>query len=381
MSRHLARNPARARHVLWRGAALVLPAGTVALLIASGGGCGGDSGSGPGEEPFSPDTLDVSAPFFPPMAVPAGNPVTAQGVALGRRLFYDPVLSGDNTQSCSDCHAQEFGFSDHGRRFSEGIDGGEGGRNAPALTNVGWADSLFLDGRAPSLELQALEPVQNPIEMHETWENAVAEIRANPAYPPLFAAAFGDPAVTRERVTMAIAQFERTFISNGSKLDRFMREEISELSPAEQRGRIVFFNDPGPVTRGAHCFHCHPQPLFTDLRYHDIGLVADGNPGRAVVTGKPEDQGKYRTPTLRNVAFSAPYMHDGRFSTLMEVIEHYDHSVIARSTTNPLLLVAPNLTTEEKEDLLAFLLTMTDSSFVQDPDFASPETGRSGPFE
>lgn len=360
-----------------RGAAeLIAPlGGLLALCLAGGGGCGGGSGPGPDGRPFAPETLDVAVPLFPPMNIPEGNPVTRQGVALGRRLFHDPVLSGDNTQSCSDCHAPEFGFSDHGERFSEGIDGSLGARNAPALTNVGWADSLFLDGRAPSLELQALEPVENPIEMHESWDHAVGEIRANPLYPPLFAAAFGDTVVTRERVTMAIAQFERTFISNQSKIDRFMRGEIGELSPAEQRGRVVFFNDP---PGGGHCFHCHPQPLFTDLKFHDIGLVADGDPGRAAVTGRPEDSGKYRTPTLRNVAFSAPYMHDGRFATLMEVIEHYDHSVIARPTTNPLLLVAPNLTQQEKEDLLAFLLTMTDTAFVQNPDFTDPAAGRGG---
>jgi cytochrome c peroxidase len=310
---------------------------------------------------------------YPPMPVPADNPTTVQGVALGRRLFYDPILSGDSTQSCASCHAQVFGFSDNGRRFSLGIDGIAGTRNAPALVNVGWNETLFWDGRAADLEAQALEPVPNPIEMHQEWSRAAAKLQRHADYPELFRDAFGTRQVTAERVVKAIAQFERTLVSGDSHYDRFLLTGQG-LTAAELRGYTLFFSERG------ECFHCHVDRTFADQQFQNNGLDASfADPGRAAVTGNPDDRGKFKTPTLRNVVFSAPYMHDGRFATLEEVIDFYDSGGEGTETVNPFILnlrrnhaEGHGLTAQDKQDLLAFVKTLTDSAFVTNPSYRSP---------
>lgn len=342
------------------------------LASCSGGDPAGPDENGSKWPPPDPVTIDPSP--FPAMPLPGDNPLTRQGIELGRRLFYDPILSADSTQSCSSCHRFGFAFSEP-QRFSVGIDGIEGNRNAPQLTNAGWLTSAFWDGRRPSLEGQAVEPVINKIEMHETWPHVVEKIQNHPDYPDLFGRAFGTDVVSRDLVVKAIAQFERTFVSKNSAFDRFIRGE-APLSAEASRGFQLF------TTERGDCFHCHPADLnsllFTDHSFRNIGLdpeLNDQNDDRFLVTGNPSDWGKFKVPTLRNVEMTAPYMHDGRFSTLEEVVGHYNSGGFQTSTTDPLLRprgVGLGLTPEELSDIVAFLKTLTDTTFLNNPDLSDP---------
>ena len=309
---------------------------------------------------------------LPPLEIPEDNPLTYEGIDLGHRLFFDPILSGDNTQSCASCHVNQKSFSDS-KQFSIGIDGSSTPRNAMAIINLAWDTSFFWDGRQPSLEKQAIEPVENPSEMNEEWPHAISELKSHPDYPALFYQAFGTTTITRDHVTKAISQFERILISANSKFDQYKREEIS-LTSSELRGLEIFTSERGD------CFHCHVPAgrLFADNRFHNNGL--DSNPkdtGRYQVTGDPEDIGKFKTPTLRNIALTAPYMHDGRFDTLEEVIDHYDQGGMPSPTIDPLMKYVGeglNLTPQDKLDLIAFLHTLTDLEFVNNPMFSDPNT-------
>jgi cytochrome c peroxidase len=300
------------------------------------------------------------------------NPTTVQGVALGRRLFHDPILSGDGTQSCASCHQQVRAFGDT-TAVSLGIHGDPGTRNAQVVVNPGWQQFQFWDGRRGSLEDQARDPVVNPVEMASEWSEVEARIAADPTYPPLFTAAFGSSDVTQDRVVMAIAQFERTFVSANSRYDRKLRGEV-QFTEAEARGEALFFDE------RAECSHCHAGPLLTDGDFHDIGLdVEPVDPGRAEATEADFDRGKFKTPTLRNVARTAPYMHDGRFSTLEEVLGHYAGDIKRSTNLDATLGVHLNdggtglgLTVEERADLIAFLRTLTDEEFLTNPAFGPP---------
>lgn len=317
-----------------------------------------------------PDTFAIDVPGFPPMPLPPDNPLTRPGVALGRRLFHDPILSADNTLACAGCHVQAFAFSDRSRQFSIGIDGIAGTRNAPAIVNAAWNSDNFWDGRSPTLEDQALGPVPNPIEMHLPWKLAVEKLRAHAEYPELFRQAFGTSEITSDLVVKAIAQFERTLISNDSKYDRFQRGETT-FSPSERRGLVLFLTEKGD------CFHCHvvASGLFTDQDHRNNGLDSVFvDPGRAEVTGRASDLGKFRSPTLRNIAVTAPYMHDGRFQTLEQVLDHYNSGGVGSASVDPLIRVGRGLglSQQDKQDLIAFLHTLTDSTFLANPDFAPP---------
>ena len=324
---------------------------------------------------FSPSPYSLVIPStLPPMDIPAENPLTVEGVALGRRLFYEPLLSGDGTQSCSSCHVQSAGFTDTAR-FSTGIDGLQGARNAMVAFNLAWSPTLFWDGRATSLELQALGPIVNPIEMHETWSNAAEKLNAHSEYPSLFKKAFDIDEIDSSYVAKAIAQFERTLISGNSKWDKWIRGEVI-LTAQELKGWDLF-NVDGPIV-GADCFHCHTAPHFTDFSFHNNGLDTDetfDDLGLYEVTESNIDKAKFKTPTLRNIEVSGPYMHDGRFASLEEVIEHYNSGGHASSTVDPLmknigegLLLSP----EDKQALIAFLRTLTDEEFLTNPQFSNP---------
>jgi cytochrome c peroxidase len=337
--------------------------------------CKKDPSLSPNNDVFSPiDKGPTPYPLVIPVGfpndtasfIPKNNPLTIEGVALGKKLFNEPLLSGNNTQSCASCHMSKFAFTDD-QRFSKGINGSLGTRNSMPLINLLWAPKLFWDGRASTLEEQALEPVTNPIEMHETWPNAVDKLQVHPEYPELFKKAFGTTTITRELVTKAIAQFERTLISANSKYDKWLRNEV-DLTPEELRGYDLFF------TEKADCFHCHGNILFTDNLFHNNGLDAfPSDKGLGGVTGKSGDNGRFKTPTLRNLVFTAPYMHNGRFNTLEDVVEFYSSGIKFSATIDPLMknvnMGGVQLTTEEKQDLVAFLKTLTDSSFVNNPQF------------
>jgi cytochrome c peroxidase len=313
--------------------------------------------------------------LLPEATIPSNNPQTVEGVTLGRKLFYDPILSADGTQSCASCHGPQFSFSDM-RRFSVGIDGIEGTRNSMPLYNMAWNTNadFFWDGRATSIEDQAFGPVVNPIEMHNTWPNVEASLQNTPEYPDLFLEAFGTSTIDSTLVSKALAQFERTLISANSKFDRHLLGEES-LTTSELNGLDVFMDE----NRG-DCFHCHGNPnnpLWTDNAFHNNGLDETfSDLGLGGFTGDPRDYGLFKSPSLRNLAFTAPYMHDGRFETLDEVINHYSEGLVYSETIDPLMKTIAQggvqLTETDKADLKAFLLSLSDPSFINNPDFQDP---------
>jgi cytochrome c peroxidase len=324
-------------------------------------------------------------PGFPPPLIPADNPFTVEGIKLGRFLFHEERLSGNNTQSCASCHGAEAAFTDHGNRFSTGIDGIQGDRNSMPLQNLAWEPRFFWDGRAPTLEELVLEPVTNPIEMHEEWEDAIHKLQSDPIYPTLYTRAFGTPGVTVDRTAKAIAQFLRTMVSWNSRFDKFQRGE-TVLTPEEQDGFQLtmleggFPPDVPGGQGGADCFHCHPSGggRFTDGILRNNGLDPESawtDLGLGALTGLPQDRAKFKTPSLRNVALTAPYMHDGRFETLEAVIEHYNSGGHPSPTVDPNMKFTTGglqLTPEKKAQLIAFLHTLTDMEFVNDPAFQDP---------
>jgi|JI10StandDraft_1071094.scaffolds.fasta_scaffold04350_10 cytochrome c peroxidase len=339
-----------------------------------------------GGQVYTPTPYTLTYPsYFSPMPIPANNPLTEEGIRLGRFLLYEERLSGDNTQSCASCHGSAVAFTDHGNRFSTGIDGIQGTRNAMALQNLGWETSFFWDGRAATLEEQILMPVMDPIEMHEEWPDALAKLQADPVYPTLFLRAFGTPGITQERTAKAIAQFLRTMVSSNSKYDRMVRGE--ELFTVEEQFGFELTTYEGglppdvPMGQGgADCFHCHPSGggRFTDGQIRNNGLDPESlwsDLGLGALTGLPQDRAKFKTPSLRNVALTAPYMHDGRFQTLEEVIEHYNSGGHASTTVDPNMKYTTGglqLSAAKKAQLIAFLHTLTDTEFVNDPRFQDP---------
>lgn len=314
-------------------------------------------------------------PHFPLTAWPEDNVPTTDGVALGRRLFEDKRLSINNTQSCSSCHHQQAAFAEP-LATSIGAQGQVGARNAMPLFNLAWKPSFFWDGRSPTLRDQVLRPIQDPLEMNETLPGVIAKLRADPGYVTDFEKAFGTREITPEGIALALEQFLLTFISGHSKLD-LTHQGGAKLTEQEQHGFRLFFTESDPVRgiRGADCFHCHGGAHFTNNQFHNNGLDPEGlirDIGREKVTGKPEDKGKFMTPSLRNVALTAPYMHDGRFKTLEEVVEHYDHGIKSSPTLDPNLAKhlthgGLGLTSEEKAALVSFLKTLTDTRFTEKP--------------
>ena len=313
---------------------------------------------------FSPTPYDIITPNgFPDMLIPENNPTTIEGVLLGEKLFNDPILSANNTLACINCHMRETAFSDI-NQYSTGIDGIQGTRNASALINLGWNNDFNWDGSANSLEDQAFEPIRNPIEMHNSWVNVENALNNHNEYPKLFKEAFNINKIDSNHIVMAIAQFERTLISNNSKFDRFLKG-LEPLTPSELNGYAIFNSEKGD------CFHCHGTSLFMDNLFHNNGLDIEPfiDIGLGKVTNNVGDYGKFKTPTLRNVEFTAPYMHDGRFASLEEVIEHYNSGGKYSSTVDPLMKkigVGLQLTNKEKEDLIAYLKTLSDNNFITD---------------
>jgi len=325
-------------------------------------------------QPPEPMTLDVPADW-PPLLMPEENPLTEEGVALGRRLFYDPILSKDSTVSCATCHQQYLAFTD-GRPLAVGVDGRHGRRSAMSLANVGFQyRGLFWDGRVPDLETQSLHPVTDPNEMNNDWSEVVERLRQHADYPEFFRAAFGDQPIDSVHVGRALAQFERTLISADSRYDQMTRGEIN-FTLAEQRGWAIFF-DASMRLPHAECNHCHVDPFFANPQFQNNGLAKTTSKsglydkGRGDVTGNQYDNGKFKVPTLRNIALTAPYMHDGRFATLEEVLEHYDQGGHAGINVSP--NVRPlHLSAEDKQDLLAFLHSLTDSTFLINEAYRNP---------
>ncbi len=297
------------------------------------------------EEPISlPQSL-------PPVAHPDDNPPSEAKTALGRQLFFDPRLSRTNKIACATCHDPEKGFS-NGRRFGVGVDGRKGTRNVPTLVNVVYNRIHFWDGRAASLEEQALAPIQNPKEMDMPLDKLVAKLRGIDEYRKQFENVFGTE-VSSERIAKAIAAYERTIVSHETPLDRYLTGDKNALSPAALRGMKLFFGD-------ARCSVCHQGPNLTDGAFHNVGAIDPKLPdaGRRAVTNREEDEGAFKTPTLRGVAHTAPYMHNGRFNTLEEVVRHYNFGGVT-DEENPhrdTRLAVLYLSEEQTADLVKFLV-------------------------
>ena len=321
--------------------------------------------------------------FFSQPNIPANNPLTEEGVELGRHLFWEKRLSRNNTISCGSCHFPDASFSDNSA-FSVGLYGDLTDRNSMALVNMAWNNDFFWDGRAESLEDQLFEPVSNPIEMDLTWPEAEDIIGSDPDYQDMFTAAFGTPCVDSVRITRAMAQFIRTMISGRSKFDRAYRYGEFQLTASEIRGQELFLAEGGDPNifpggqNGGDCFHCHGGGLtqFTDFQFHNNGLDSlFDDLGLGGVTGNWFQEGQFKTPTLRNIALTAPYMHDGRFQTLHDVIEHYNMGGHPSPTLDPLMKfegVGLGLSPQDIDDLVNFLNTLTDTEFIENPAFQDP---------
>ena len=317
----------------------------------------------------TPYPLEISS-RLPRVELPVDNPPTIEGVALGESLFLDQRLSGNNQQSCATCHDPKRGFSDP-RTVSSGAEGQLGRRQSMPLMNLAWHDRFFWDGRADSLRQQVLMPIEDPTEMNQRMPELIEELRADAAMPPRFAAAFGDAEISADSIAKALEQFTITRISQNSKFDRAARREL-DLSEQEKRGLELFVTefDPANNRRGADCFHCHGGNLFTSRRFTNNGLEpSGGDSGRFESSGDRNDHGKFKTPSLRNVGLTAPYMHDGRFATLEEVVEHYNSGIHRSDTLDPNIAKHPveglGLSEADKAALVAFLKSLTDEGFGQ----------------
>jgi len=295
------------------------------------------------------------------------NPLAETGFQLGRRLFYDPLLSRDTTISCASCHLQATGFTHVDHALSHGIDGRVGKRNSPVLMNLAWSRAFMWDGGVHHLDMQPLSPITSPEEMDETMEHVVGKLNGSPKYRTLFQAAFGDSVATGQRTLLALSQFVLMLNSSNSKYDRYIRKEPgSDFTVQELNGLAIFRK---------HCASCHTEPLFTNGGFANNGLSVDTgllDVGRMKITRKRVDSLCFKVPTLRNIQFSYPYMHDGRFKKLLEVVNHYTGGIQTNSTLDARLQTPMVLTHEEKIDLVSFLLTLTDREFLFDPRFGFP---------
>ncbi|MFC6226012.1 cytochrome-c peroxidase [Hymenobacter artigasi] len=292
----------------------------------------------------------------------ANNPGTAAGRELGRMLFYEPALSRDSSISCASCHAPAMAFTHADHRVSHGMAGRLGSRNAPGLFNLAWNTSFHWDGGVNHLETQAVNPLTHPNEMDASLPQLLVRLNASPAYRARFYRAFADSVVTTPRLLKALAQFTVSLESSNSKYDKYVRHEPGgEFTDQELSGLTLF---------RANCASCHREPLFTNNGFANNGLPVDSlynDLGRAAITGRPADRYQFRVPTLRNIELTSPYMHDGRFQRLREVLRHYTTGIQPGPTLAPELQQPLLLSPNQQKDILAFLLTLTDRDFVNNP--------------
>ena len=294
------------------------------------------------------------------------NPLNSQKIELGRSLFYDPLLSKNNLISCGSCHSPFTAFTHVDHDLSHGIDDRIGTRNSPALMNLAWHQSFMWDGAINHLDMQALAPISHPDEMGEKIESVVLKLQKSKNYPSLFYKAYGDSMITGEHTLKAISQFMLTLVSSNSKYDSVMRKQ-SQFTTQEKNGYVLFQKN---------CASCHAEPLFTNLQFENNGLAVDttlNDYGRMKVTKNKIDSLKFKVPTLRNIEFSFPYMHDGRFKTIAAVLKHYTSGVKQSHTLSIHLKKSIILSSNEKVDLTTFLLTLTDKSFLFNTKYGFPK--------
>lgn len=292
------------------------------------------------------------------------NPLSQEGIDLGRKLFYDPILSKDSSISCSNCHLSYTAFTHVDHKLSHGVNDSIGTRNSPSLMNLAWHTSFMWDGAVNHLDVQALAPISHPAEMNEDLNNVIRKLE-NTSYPNLFYKAFGNSKITGENLLKAISQFELTLISCNSKYDSVMAK-VATFSLQEEKGYKIFQQN---------CASCHTEPLFTNNQFENNGLAIDStlnDLGRFRITKNPKDSLKFKVPTLRNIEFSFPYMHDGRYNTISEVLNHYANNVNKSKTLSQHLSEPIELTSNEKVDLTAFLLTLTDKNYLFNKEYNFP---------
>jgi cytochrome c peroxidase len=295
------------------------------------------------------------------------NPISEDKFILGRAIFYETLLSKDNSLSCASCHQNFTAFANADHAISHGILDRLGNRNSPGLFNLAWHPYFMHDGGSINLEIQPMGPIMNPVEMDESMTNIVKKLQETQKYRSLFKSAFGDEQVSSERILKTLAQFMGLMESYNSKFDYWKRGEKGvNLTDAEKRGYDLFISK---------CSSCHSEPLFSDFKFRNNGLRVDAgyqDSGRAHITGMPEDKYTFKTPSLRNIALTKPYMHDGRYTSLETCLNHYTDSILNFENIDPTLLKGISMTAAEKKDIISFLFTLTDYEFIKDKRFADP---------
>lgn len=321
-------------------------------------------------EPAPEEPLFLTPTNFPqPVYRFENNPLTKEGVALGRMLFYDGRLSRDGTISCAECHNQAYAFTHHGHDLSHGIDNRLGTRNSLPLQNLAWSREFMWDGGVFDLDMFPIVPIENHVEMDEKVASVLNKLRVDDGYRKQFRKAYGTEEVTTARFLQALSQFMLTMVSGNSRYDKYIRNKSGAALTADELAGLNLF-------KRKSCTSCHAGELFTDQSYRNNGLsLAFGeDEGRAHITEKAEDRSTFKVPSLRNVAYTAPYMHDGRLRTLDAVLNHYAEGVEDTPNLDPLLKqnsrLGIALTTDEQAKLIAFLKTLTDTDFLTDPKFA-----------
>ncbi|HWV31627.1 MAG TPA: cytochrome c peroxidase [Dyadobacter sp.] len=363
-------------------------------LLALAVSCKKSSTDDPGPKPTdnTPTPLQWTKPsYFPdPVYDLSKNPLTVEGVELGKFLFYDGILSRTDNIGCGTCHQQQAAFTHHGHDLSHGVDDKIGTRNAPPVQNMAWNTSFFWDGGVHDMDMVPPVPIQNKVEMDERVGNVIEKLKKTPVagaakqvdYPKMFKAAFGSDSITADRMMQALSQFMMTMVSATSRYDYFLKGDASALTAQEKDGLSVFKQK---------CASCHAGELFTDQKFRNNGLVPNriNDQGRYAITLNDGDRLKFKVPSLRNVGLTAPYMHDGRFTTLEQVLDHYANdkpgskdSIFVSPTLDPLLNVAGqkrgiSLTSAEKQSIIAFLKTLNDDDFIKDKRFSDPGVGTS----
>lgn len=331
--------------------------------------------------PFNPESYELNIPEgFPNMDIPVDNQLTHSGVALGRHLFYDPILSIDSTKSCSSCHLPAGNFTDN-EALSQGVSGNFTRRSSMTLLNIGFVNTgLFWDGRSDVLEHQAILPIEDPVELENDWENVEQKLKLHESYPMMFRKAFGienKSEISRDLAAKALSQFERTLISSGnSKYDQVIAGS-AVFTDEELQGHDIFFDIAPDISRHAECGHCHNAPLFTTNEFFNNGIQTPQGEntfkdnGLGEVTMQPFDNGMFRTPTLRNIFHSAPYMHDGRLQSIDQVIDHYTTG--GHPTANLAPVLRPlTMSIDDRAALISFIKTLDDPDFLSNPAHQSP---------
>lgn len=317
-------------------------------------------------EPTPLSSLERPSHFPPAHYTASSNPYSKEKFLLGRKLFFDPILSVDSSISCASCHQQQFAFSDAGQSFSVGVDQLVGTRNSPPIFNMAWNKSFMWDGGVNHLEVMPLAPIANPVEMNQGLADLIQKLNKHNAYPALFQEAFQQDTINSQLLLWAIAHYQSNLVSADSKYDHYLQGKVF-FTEEEKQGLLLFRQ---------YCANCHKEPLLTDQSFHNNGL--DHTPvdsGRYNITLDAIDIAKFKTPSLRNITHTAPYMHDGRFQTLEEVLQHYTLSINNSATlAAPLQQFASNggipLSSTEKEAIVSFLYTLTDHEFLTNPNYS-----------